>query len=726
MNRPSCSLFFFLALHSGFRLIAASESLTYSAVFGLSTYVASTVDSAGNVYIAGSTPSPAFPVTAGALQNYPPAQCGFIRVPGGGSAPDPCWHAFVARIDPSGKRLIYATYLGGNGSDFANAIAIDAFGNAYVTGSTSSTNFPVTTGAWQTSPGRGFISKLNPDGSGLVFSTYLPGGYGAAIVVDPAGNVFVAGTADVGSFPATPGAFQTERSPGNTDAFVLKLNASGSALVYSTVIGGTFQDNATALALDTEGNTYVAGFTGSTATNAYLVKDGDFKPFPITDGAFTSVGGGADVFVAKLNATGSALVYSSVFGGTGDDEINALAVDPAGNAYFAGSTFFSPDFPTTPGALRRTFGGGFTGKLSSDGSQLLYSTYLGGARGDRVSRILTDSSGHAFVSGVTYSPRYPTTANALEPCFPGNPATYIPRSYVAELNQSGRLIYSSYVKAVVALEPSGHVYTASDERILDLIDISTPAPAGIRCVVNAANFVPGPVAPGELITVLGSQIGPQESSGPQLDDSGKVSTTLGNTRVLFGGKPAPLLYVSTNQINAVVPFALAGQSSSTIEVERDGVVSLAPFQVAVAAAAPAFFTLDGSGEGPAAAINQDGTLKSPSNPAEQGSIFSIWPTGLGPMQPAVPDGLIPGEPSSKPALPLILGLDLAFPPILAPPVPPPTIYIVYAGDASGLVEGIVKIDVRVPPLALSGEARIFFSAGGIGADRDLKVTVFVR
>lgn len=230
--------------------------------------VATAVDKAGNIYVAGGTTSSSVPTTAGAFQrSAEPTQFGTETLPGpppfGGPRPVYCRHAFVAKLDPAGTQIIYATYLAGTGDDFARAIALDGAGNAYVVGSTGSTDFPVTTGAVQTSPGSGFITKLSPDGSRVVFSTFMTGGYGSAVAVDSSGNVFVAGDANGATFQTTPGAFQSGRFLGNDDVFVLKLNASGTALVYSTLLGGTLQDTATALAVDDAGDAYVAGYTGS-------------------------------------------------------------------------------------------------------------------------------------------------------------------------------------------------------------------------------------------------------------------------------------------------------------------------------------------------------------------------------------------------------------------------------------------------------------------------------
>jgi uncharacterized repeat protein (TIGR01451 family) len=258
----------------------------------------------------------------------------------------------VTKLNPAGSGLVYSTYLGGSGNDNGGHIAVDAAGNAYVTGSTISTDFPTTPGAFQTSLQGNFdtvVTKLNPAGSGLVYSTYLGGSGGGegggGIAVDAAGNVYVTGSTLSTDFPTTPGAFQTSLQ-GNSDTVVTKLNPAGSGLVYSTYLGGSGDENGGGIAVDAAGNAYVTGSTGST-------------DFPTTPGAFQSAfqGGGSDAVVTKLNPAGSGLVYSTYLGGSGGDEGGDIAVDAAGNAYVTGGSG-STDFPTTPGAFQPTFGGG--------------------------------------------------------------------------------------------------------------------------------------------------------------------------------------------------------------------------------------------------------------------------------------------------------------------------------------------------------------------------------
>jgi len=357
-------------------------------------------------------------------------------------------------IDP----LIYSTYLGGTGGDFGYGIAVDSAGNAYVTGSTGSTDFPVTPGAFQTTGVGVFVTKFNPTGGALVYSTYLgEGGWGYGIAVDSAGNAYVTGGA-VADFPITPGAFQPTYAGGGSDAFVTKLNPTGSALVYSTYLGGSSSwDQGNGVAVDSVGNAYVTGYTES-------------ADFPITPGAFQPAygGGDRDTFATKLNPTGSALVYSTYLGGSGEDVGTGVAVDSAGNAYLTGYTG-STDFPTTPGAFQTTHNGvwdAFVTELNPPGSALVYSTYLGGSGYWNLgSGIAVDGASNAYVSGTTNSTDFPTTANVVQPAYGGNSD-----AFVSKLNPTGSaLVYSTYLggsggdtSGGIAVDSQGNAYVTGN------------------------------------------------------------------------------------------------------------------------------------------------------------------------------------------------------------------------------------------------------------------------
>jgi beta-propeller repeat-containing protein len=430
---------------------------TYLGGFDGDYAMAIVVDADGNAYVAGGTAAPGFPTTAGAFQS---------AFPGGFGT-----YTFVTKLNPSGTALVYSTYLGsGNGYSSATGIAVDAAGNAYVTGGTQPpANYPTTPGAFQPANagtyGNAFVTKLDPSGSALVYSTYLGGSTsdsGTGIAVDADGNAYVTGKAGSSDFPTTAGALQPAYG-GSGDAFVTKLNPAGSALVYSTYLGGSSQEYSGGIAIDAAGNAYVAGSTQS-------------ANFPTTAEAFQAAFGGAgDAFVTKLNSTGSALVYSTYLR---DGRGTAIAVDVNGNAYVTGTTY-SPNFPTTAAAFQTTYAGGYTGystgdafvtKLDPTGSALVYSTYLGGSDGGEWSAgIAVDAGGNAYVTGDTASTNFPTTLDAFQTTYAGGYDVYTFRdAFVTKLNPTGSaLVYSTYLGGNkvdsahgIAADGNGNAYVA--------------------------------------------------------------------------------------------------------------------------------------------------------------------------------------------------------------------------------------------------------------------------
>ncbi len=404
------------------------------------------VDAAGNAYVTGRTSSTDFPTTPGAFQTT------------FGGFDD----AFVTKLNPEGSELVYSTYLGGSDEDAALAIAVDSSGNAYVTGETFSTNFPTTPDAFQTTLGGAsdaFVTKLNLAGSDLVYSTYLGGtrnDSGEAIGVDSTGNAYVAGETISADFPTTPDAFQTTFSDTPFfDAFVTKLNLADSDLVYSTYLGGSLNDVASGIAVDSSGNAYVTGETRST-------------DFPTTPEALqTTLGGASDAFVTKLDPTGSGLLYSTYLGGSAGDRSFAIAVDTTGNTYVTGDTR-STDFPTTTDAFQTALGGAsdaFVTKLNPTGSSLVYSTYLGGAFNDSGKAIAVDSASNAYVTGETSSSNFPTTPDAFQTDFGG-----VADAFVTKLNAAGSdLVYSTYLGGSgsdrgggIAVDGAGNAYVTGE------------------------------------------------------------------------------------------------------------------------------------------------------------------------------------------------------------------------------------------------------------------------
>ncbi len=306
------------------------------------------VDSSGNSYVAGSTNSPVFPTTPGAYQT---AHAGY--------------DAFITKISADGTTLIYSTLIGGNGSDIAYGIGIDNSGNAYITGSTSSTNFPLVN-ALQSTPKSGFVTALNAAGNGLNYSTYLDasGGY-AAVAVDASGNAYVTGQTYSTSFPVSPGAFQATNA-GSGDAFVAKLNAAGGR-VYATYLGGTAYEEGRAIAIDSDGDAYIAGDTMSASFNGVIPA----KLGPL---------GGGDMLIAELNPQGTGLVYATEIGGTGLDEAIGIAVDGGHQVYFTAFSN-SGDLPPTTPPQHTGVNEAYIGHLDDSGTVLYDFTWYGATDG---------------------------------------------------------------------------------------------------------------------------------------------------------------------------------------------------------------------------------------------------------------------------------------------------------------------------------------------------------
>lgn len=689
------------------------------------------LDRYGNIYLTGITASLDFPKTTGSVP---------------GRTFEDATDAFVAKLNPQGTALLYATYLGGSDKDAAMSIAVDAEGSAYLTGGTNSKDFPVTSGAFQarfggtgghslppfwTPVGDGFVAKLNSTGSALVYSSYLGGtgvdqGYG--IAVDSFGTAYVAGTTGSPDFPVTQGVVQSTRH-GSSDIFIARINSAGTALLYSTLLGGSGEDYALALALDSSGSTYVTGVTSS-------------DDFPVTPGAFQSRRtGGASGYVAKLNSTGTALVYSTYLGGENSTYAFGLTIDGAGSAYVTGSTT-ARDFPTTAGAFQSRSKPGsdggdvFVTQLNPSGSSLTYSSVFGGNGPDIGYAIAVDKSGNAYVTGYA-NPNptargidFPTTPDAVQRCGTGDSEAFLVR-----LSAGGTALkYSSYlgggpgtasIGTAIALDAEGRVYVAGStdapdfpvttgalqtasgggggsdftnlypffgDAFLTQVDLSVQHPFALTCEASSASFAPNAVSPGEIVSFFGSGIGPPVGVQASLDATGHLPTSLADTRVLFDGNPAPLLFVRSDQVNAVAPFGLDGKTSTQVQIEyagaRSGILSLPVF-----GANPGIFTTDSSGSGQAAALNEDHSINSRSNPAGPGSIVVLFATGAGKLDPVPEDGtVIEGTPPRTLPASAYIGSCPA--------------EVLYSGSAPGLIAGAIQVNVRVPDQPQCGRGNL--------------------
>ena len=436
--------------------------LVYSTYFFTSNEMA--VDAAGAVYVVGTTDYfvSNLPATPGAFQTTRKG------------ATD----AFVAKLDPTGSTLSYLTYLGGTGAgidgqpDYGSSIAVDASGNAYVTGYTETKDFPVTPGAFQPASGGatdGFITKLNAAGSALVYSSYLGGSsteWSHSVALDAAGAAYVTGGTNSTNFPVR-NALQPAKK-GNEDLFLTKVAPDGKSLEYSTYLGGsdTDPDYETHVVVDAAGAAYLAG---STYSHDYPTTPGAFQTMSkAPDGSFST-----EVVVSKVAPGGAALVYSTYLGGTRSDDLSGIALDAAGQIHVVGITD-SEDFPTQNALYpiaRDPRGNGFLTKLNAAGTGLVYSTYLSGTPrdtcrssilseivscgGEYASAVATDAAGNAYVTGNTISADFPTPADPLQQ----GPNGYSD-AYVIKLNPTGQALYSTRLGGS-SYDSGGDIYADS-------------------------------------------------------------------------------------------------------------------------------------------------------------------------------------------------------------------------------------------------------------------------
>jgi uncharacterized protein (TIGR03437 family) len=655
-----------LFLCSALTLAASAATfpvLTYSTYLRDSfTPKAIATDSSGNIYITGyAIVDPAAAQTA----------------------------VLVIKLNPQGSEYFYVRYLSGSVDDYANAIAVDAAGDAYIAGSTASPDFPVTTGGnLGTAPTgqldqRSFVAKLDPTGN-VVFSDLLGGSTWSAaqaVAVAASGQVLVSGNSVKPGFPSTAGAYSV---PDTTNhPYLLELDPTGTKTIFSaTGIGGS------AIALDSSGNIYVAGTT-------YLLD------YPTTPGAYQTAfpafytclllcqisSQGANQYVTKVNATGSKPIYSTAVSGQGNTVNTGLAVDAAGNAYltgFAGATYpytVTPPVIPSGGVIAVAYDAlPFLSKLDTLGQTLLFSVPVGGAG------VQVDSKGAVYAGGeigsqviqqyaVTAS--IPALASIPAQCLP-NTVNILNSAYVSQVDAaSGSVLGTQFLGgsaltgATIALTGST-LWIAGSTTLPDIpltpnaltvefltsiplqgpypgagpvagaylgaVDFSQPAPpAGtpqIGCIVNAANLAPiGPATRYQLLTIFGTGLGP--AIGVSATNNSTYS--LAGVSVNFGSSSAPLLYASSTQINLAVPLVAYSQSSTLMQAMVNGVTAQ-PRQLSLTYQNPTLFLnipqtflASGSSPGPVAlALNADGSMNSPANLAQPGSVVSVFVNGLAP------------------------------------------------------------------------------------------------
>lgn len=604
-------------------------------------------------------------------------------------------HNLPLVIDPV---VDYSTYFGGSGTDISYGIAVDRMGFVYITGQTGSLNYPTTNPyqAMRDGATDAFVTKINPNGNMVIFSTYFggrnPGDRGSSIAVDQAGNIYLAGETNSLNFPTANAANPTFR--GNVDAFITKFNIEGNVLLYSTFLGGSFSDIAFGIAVDRFDNAYVTGRTLSAnfavknamqpaikgqqdvfvakfspdgaviystylggelsqttgrdeeagygiavdaLQNVYITGFTTSPGFPTVGAIQPNFGGVEDVFVTKINAAGSALVYSTFLGGDRAEEAKQIAIDPLGNAYITGYTF-SLNFPLV-NPLQRNYGGSvdaFVTKINATGTALIYSTYLGGTGSENtgliaditpVGGIAVDSLGNAYITGKTESVNFPVVRAVQSSLRGDNDA------FVAKIDPAGsELIYSTYLGSTfsedngfdergldITVDASGSAYVTGQVLKNDFLTVM-PAQAtfggGLSdafitkisapdiptiATVSAASFTSGSVSPEEIVAIFGGNL----ANGILIASSTPLPTSLLGTTVKLKDSlnvelPAPLFFVSPDQVNCLIPPGLAaGKATITVTNSMNTSVSAT---VLIEKTAPGLFSANATGKDVAAAV----------------------------------------------------------------------------------------------------------------------------
>jgi len=576
---------------------------------------------------------------------------------------------FIAKLNPAATEFAYFIYFGGSSTESAGGLAVDASGNAYISGSTASIDFPTLPQApappasLMASQPLPFVAKFSPNGA-LIYSTLFSKGTPAqagAIAVDANGEVVTSGFSLAAGFPSTAGAYRVA-GDSEDQPFVIKLDATGTKLLFSVIgVGGS-------LVLDSAGNIFM---TGSTTSQSYPTTPGayqtTFTPAYVCEFPCQFSLPANEQYVTKLSADGTKLLYSTFLTGSGGSLNMGLAVDANGDAWVTGETA-STDYPYTVAQSAGSRPDTFTTELDPTGAKVLLSVQDGG------DAIALDPDGNIVVAGsfsqpMTFgpgsfemnvaNPGFPPTGDTPAQCLPGA-ATISSDAFAMRINsQDGSVLGTRILTGTelmqisLAVDAQGNIYVAGLTGLPDVALTSgvrfsnaaaQPTVPGtflvrtdlssspIGCVADSSSSAPnGPVAPGQLITLFGNGLGPAD---PVVAPAGapSVPVSLGGVSVTFDGIAAPLLYVSSTQVNVQVPFEIKDGISTQMQLSFNGTPVDSRF-FAVAPMNPSVFVVysqPGCSGGPeAVALNQDGSLNSCTNPAKAGSEVSFFMNGIG-------------------------------------------------------------------------------------------------
>ncbi|MCC6394490.1 MAG: SBBP repeat-containing protein [Bryobacterales bacterium] len=616
-------------------------------------------------------------------------------------------HFFVSKLDETGNTIF--TVLLGGGSDIVHDLTVDSKGNIYIAGETYSADFPVRNPVQanpSTSGRTGFLVKLSPDGSQVLTSTYFGGAGGSssvnAVNFDAAGNIYLAGSTDATDFPATEALRAVSPNGGRRRgyAFFAKLPPEADRVLLAGLIGGdtigcltssscltAFRwANANAIGVDGAGNIVVAGNTNTT-------------DLPTTADALSPKGIGA--FVAKFKADGSGLTYLTYLGTLSftiapfqepANTLIAIAVDHSGDVLIAGKTN-DENFPATEGAYQPVYSkpsvpppnyppqtDGFVARLKSDGSGMVWSTFLGGGASEDINGLSVDTDGGVWVTGTTVSPDFPNPNGWAEGV-----------EFITGLTADGSALrYSARfpdgtVALSIASDPDGLLHVAGAlGSVSTIAPFRSPTPR-VFALRPAAGAVSTPyLAPGELIVICGPDIGHSPA-------------------VAIGDLPAFVVAAARNDIEVAVPFGIVNQTSATLRVTSAGAI-LPDFPAKVVPTLPQIFpSPDGLY---AAALNEDGTINSSGNPAKAGSVITFWATATGWMDADA--GHLAKEARNTSCCTVRINYRSA--------------EVLYAGTSPGLLNAVTQINVRLPQQLNNDSALIELEADGRSASARVFVT----